>query len=118
MKKFVLFFSCIFLLSLFLTNKTYAFSPTDVSGLTAWYKPESLQQLNNNDPVSSWPDSSGNGYTLQQATSSEQPAYLASGINGLPALAFRGRTGTNNRWQFMQQSIESSYPFSCDKVVK
>lgn len=71
MKKILIVSFCILLLNLLLTGKTYAFSPSDISGLSAWYKPESLQ-LNNNDPVSSWTDSSGNGYTLQQATSSQQ----------------------------------------------
>ena len=91
MKKFTFVLYGLFLLSFLLTNKSYAFSPSDVPGLTAWYKPESLQQLNNNDPISNWPDSSSNGYTLEQATSSKQPFYYtAAGINGFPTVRFEG----------------------------
>ncbi len=46
--------------------------------------------LNNNDPVSSWSDVSGNSNHATQAISGQQPLYQSSGINGKPALRFDG----------------------------
>lgn len=54
--------------------------------------------LSNNDPVSLWEDSSGNGRDLFSVTyGSEQntdPVYQADAINGKPALLFRGSNST------------------------
>lgn len=47
-------------------------------------------QLNNNDPVSSWTDFSGNNNTATQGTSANQPVYLTNYINARPALYFNG----------------------------
>ena len=41
-----------------------SFSPTDISGLLVWNKSESLDVLSIDDPISTWADSSGNGYDL------------------------------------------------------
>lgn len=60
-----------------------------ISGLAGWYKADSLS-LSNNDPVSSWSDSSANGYTLSQGTSGNRPLFKTSGINGLGAVLFDG----------------------------
>lgn len=38
-------------------------SPSDISGLLFWYKTESLVGPSNGNPISSWPDASGNGRT-------------------------------------------------------
>ncbi len=89
MKKAEITFCCLTLLNLFFAKITQALTPSDISGLTVWYKPETLQ-LNNNDPVSSWTDSSGNGFTLFQTDTAKQPKYTFSGINNLPTITFSG----------------------------
>lgn len=71
------------------TSSASTSGPPSVSGLQAWYKADSLTQANNSG-VASWPDSSGNGHTMVQATSGSQPIYLTSQINGLPAISFNG----------------------------
>jgi len=63
-----------------------AFSPADVTGLTAWYKADSLV-ASDNDTITSWTDSSGNGYT---STSSTGPTYKTNILNGKPVLRFNG----------------------------
>jgi hypothetical protein len=40
--------------------------------------------------VSQWTDASGNGNNLTQATGANQPAYIASAVNGKPAVRFDG----------------------------
>src|ERR1017187_9352789 len=40
--------------------------------------------------VSLWADQSGKGYNVAQATGALQPAYLQSGINGLPSIKPNG----------------------------
>lgn len=64
-------------------------TPPAVSGLVGWWKADSLSQSNGSG-VSSWPDSSGHGQTLVQATGSLQPLFTTNVINGLPALRFDG----------------------------
>jgi hypothetical protein len=54
-----------------------------------WLDANSLG-LNNNDPVSSWTDNSGNSNHAAQSTSSRQPTFKTSQINGFPAVDFDG----------------------------
>ncbi len=65
------------------------FAPTDIVGLQWWFKADSLA-LSDADPVSSWLDSSGNGYTATQATGINQPLYKTAILNGLPVVRFDG----------------------------
>ena len=45
--------------------------------------------------ISAWRDKSGNGNTLSQATSSQQPSLISSGVGGLPVVRFTGSSSTN-----------------------
>lgn len=42
----------------------------------------------NGSPVASWNDQSGNGIVLNQSTAAQQPQFVSSLMNGLPALEF------------------------------
>lgn len=63
-----------------------AFSPTDISGLKGWYKADALS-YNDGDSVTTWTDSSGNGYDLTQTTSAK-PKFKTNIINGKPVVRF------------------------------
>jgi hypothetical protein len=65
------------------------FAPTDYNGLVFWLKADALA-LANNDPVSSWTDSSGNARHAVQATGASQPLYKTGILNAQPALLFDG----------------------------
>lgn len=65
------------------------FTPTDISGLKFWVKADSLA-LSDNDPVSSWTDSSGLGNHATQGTGGAQPTYKTNIQNGLPVIRFDG----------------------------
>lgn len=55
-----------------------------------WHKADSLS-LADNDPVTTWEDSSGLGRNYAQATASKKPLYLAAGgPNSQPCLSFDG----------------------------
>lgn len=56
---------------------------------TVWLKADSLD-LEDEDLVDVWPDSSGNGDDASQGSFIKMPSYLADGINGKPALLFDG----------------------------
>lgn len=67
-----------------------SFSPTDLSGLVAWYDPGDLSTLfqdaammipvtTSGTPVGAMRDKSGNGYHLTQATASARPVYHTNG---------------------------------------
>jgi hypothetical protein len=62
--------------------------PSDLGSLRAWYKADALS-LSNNDPVGSWTDSSGGGYTLT-ASGGDRPTFKTSTLNGLPVVEFGG----------------------------
>lgn len=63
---------------------------TDLTGLVAWYKPETLAaSYANGDPISTWADSSGNGRDLT-GTTTTRPLAAASAINGYMAADFDG----------------------------
>jgi hypothetical protein len=62
--------------------------PTDFAGLRAWYKADAITGLLDGDPVASWTDSSGNGFTLSNATTAQRPVYKANMLNGLPIVRF------------------------------
>jgi hypothetical protein len=67
-----------------------SFSPQSIQNLIAWYAADRISGISNGASVSSWPDLSGNGNNLSQATGANQPTYLVSSINGRPAVSFNG----------------------------
>lgn len=64
------------------------FTPASVTGLRAWWKADSLA-LSDGDPISTWTDNSGNGFSATQ-TGSARPLYKTGIYNGLPTVRFNG----------------------------
>lgn len=60
-----------------------------MTGLELWLKADSLV-LSNNDPVTTWTDSSLAGHNFTQATALNKPTYKTSQQNGLPGVSFDG----------------------------
>jgi hypothetical protein len=69
------------------TNNTG--SPSSLSGLVWWLKSDSITGLNNNDPVSTWNDSSSSAINLT-GTGTTRPLYKTNMKNGKPAVVFDG----------------------------
>lgn len=65
------------------------FLPSQLAGLVAWYKADSLT-ANDGDLIATWADQSGNGNTLTQATDAAKPVYKVNVQNGQPVLRFDG----------------------------
>ena len=59
------------------------------NGLAIWFKADSGVTQDGSGNVSGWADQTGN-YTVAQSSSGNQPTYIASDINGGPALRFNG----------------------------
>jgi hypothetical protein len=76
-----------------ITHKVFSFaspfSPADISGLVAWYRPEDLTSYAAGDPITTWPDASGNGFAATNV-SGAAPFKVASSIGGLPGASFQG----------------------------
>lgn len=72
----------------FKTHPLGPITPAELPGLILWLKADALG-LANNDPVSSWTDSSG---SLHHATSTggARPTFKTAIINSLPVLRFDG----------------------------
>lgn len=66
-----------------------SFSPTNIPGLTVWLKADALA-LNDNDPVTTWTDSSGNGNDVAQSTSGNKPLFKTAILNGKAVVRFDG----------------------------
>jgi hypothetical protein len=64
-----------------------AFSPSDIAGLALWLKADEITGLVDDDPVSTWADSSGNSRDATQ-TSTKRPLYKTAIQNALPAVRF------------------------------
>ncbi len=62
-----------------------AFAPTDVAGLAAWYKADSIGQADNTT-IASWSSSGGGAAALTQATEANKPLYQTNELNGLPGV--------------------------------
>jgi len=68
-------------------------TPASVSGLTGWYKSSSLSALSSGASVATWPDSSGNGNALTQATGGAQPVYVTNVFGSAPSVRFTANNG-------------------------
>ncbi len=66
------------------------FSPSDLAGLKIWLKADAIVGLSDGDPVTTWSDSSGNGYDATQSSSGLKPLYKTSVVNGKPVVRFDG----------------------------
>jgi hypothetical protein len=60
------------------------------TNLLLWLRADALTGLASGDPVADWPDASGNGHSASQPTAARKPKYVASALNGLPAVSFDG----------------------------
>jgi hypothetical protein len=65
------------------------FQPSDIAGLIAWYKADSISQSDGTG-VASLPDSSGNGNTITNTSDPNQPIFKTSIVHGKPVLRFSG----------------------------
>jgi hypothetical protein len=71
------------------------FSPSDITGLAAWYDASNAASITlNGSTVSQWNDLSGNGRHQVQGSASLQPTYNASGLNGKGTLTTSGTQWT------------------------
>lgn len=61
---------------------------TQVAGLSLWARPESFAALANNDPITSWPDSSGLAHNLTGAGGAARPACAKADLDGKDAAVF------------------------------
>lgn len=88
---------------------TYHFTK---DGLVLWLKADAITGLVDNDPVTTWSDSSGNGNDATQATGDNKPLYKTNIQNGLPIVRF---DGSND--QLRTPSITLAQPLTILAVV-
>lgn len=65
------------------------FSPNDIAGLSLWLAADAIVGLSDNDPISTWPDASANGYHAT-ASSGDRPTYQTNELNTKPVARFNG----------------------------
>lgn len=64
--------------------------PLGVGNCKLWLSADKITNLADGDPVSSWPDSSGDGNNAVQATAEYQPIYKTGILNSKPVVRFDG----------------------------
>jgi hypothetical protein len=63
------------------------FLPTSITGCALWFDAADATTFTlNGSTVASWRDKSSNGYSVGQATTSNQPTYATNILNGLPGI--------------------------------
>jgi hypothetical protein len=67
-------------------------APDSLSDLVAWYKADAITGLSDDDPVSTWTDSSASGWNASESTT-HRPTYKTNILNSKPIVRF---SGTNN----------------------
>ncbi|MDH5185242.1 MAG: hypothetical protein OEX12_15280, partial [Gammaproteobacteria bacterium] len=72
------------------TNITGMGIPRLVPGLAAWYRAADIPNVVHDNPVGEWPDISGHGHNLLQATPASQPLFKTNVKNGRPGVYFDG----------------------------
>jgi hypothetical protein len=65
------------------------FGVASVAGLKLWLKADALA-LNDNDPVTNWPDQSGLANDAEQAVAAQKPLFKTNIVNGKPVVRFDG----------------------------
>ncbi|HET9006027.1 MAG TPA: hypothetical protein VFQ04_04865 [Actinomycetes bacterium] len=96
----------------------YAFSPTEIAGLAAWYRadaPGTLWQDSARttpaaaaaDPVGAWDDLSGAGNHVTQATAGKRPTYQTNQRAALPAVRFDATD------DFLARAFTLNQPVTC-----
>lgn len=88
------------------------FNPKSISGLAAWWDFNDASTVTVNTGISAVLDKSGNGRTLLQSTTNNQPAWTASAINGKYAAVFDGVNDT------LSSSFTLSQPVTLFIVAK
>lgn len=77
------------------------FSPSQIVGLELWLKADAITGLNDADPVTTWPDSSGKGRDATQSVGGNKPAYKVNIVNGKPVVRFNGSSNFMNLPDFL-----------------
>lgn len=63
---------------------------TDLPGLVALYEADQITGVADGGAVAEWPDQTGHGHDLAQATGASQPTLQTNEVNGLPVVRFDG----------------------------
>jgi len=79
----------------------------------AWWDAADYGTISVSTGVSEWRDKSGNGKTLSQATTANQPTLTQNALNGLPVITFDGTNdvlsvATASDWTFLHNSTGST----------
>ncbi len=92
------------------------FWPTRIGGCVLWLRSDLGITKDGSDLVSAWADQSGAGNDATQGTAANKPTWLASQVNGYPALQFNIAGETNYAMAFASAFLAA--PCTMAAVVK
>jgi len=74
--------------------------------LANWFRAGSITGLSGGAKVAAWTDLSGNTNNAVQSTASQQPAYVANAMNGLPVVRFNA---TNSDYLAFARAVQDDF---------
>lgn len=93
--------------------------PNSLSDLKLWLKADALTSINDGETVTTWSDSSGNGYDLTQSNSSYKPLYKTNILNSMPGIRFDGSNDSLQNTAFVNSAaLTGDPPLSVFMVFK
>jgi hypothetical protein len=79
--------------TLTITTSSNSISPTSINGIALWFDAADATTITKSGTaVSQWNDKSGNGYSVVQATSGNQPVYTANLLNSQAGIVLSNTT--------------------------
>jgi hypothetical protein len=105
-----------------LSNRTYyyAVSPVNALGegadsevasavpssLAVWLRADAISGISHGSPLSTWVDSTGNGYNAIQPLVSRQPLFITNVFNGNPAIRFNA---SSNSYLWLYRPVQDDF---------
>jgi len=76
----------------------------------AWFKADAITGTINGGILTSWTDSSGDGYNATQGTPSQAPVYVTNAMHGLPVVRF---TSTSSTYLSFPRPVQDDFSIIC-----
>ena len=83
-----------------------------IAGLRQWYAADKIPGVTHGAGVALWPDASGNGFDVVQATAGNRPVFQNDIFNGQPAVLFTAASS-----QYLQNTSQDPFAAGAARTV-
>jgi hypothetical protein len=89
---------------------TPAAPPPPTPVLKTWFRADAIAGVANGGALSTWTDSSGNGFNATQATAGQRPTYIQNSVNGRPVVRFNS---ANQTYLAFSRPVQDNFTILC-----